>query len=154
MATFDATRPIVAASALGVARAALEFVHEKLAEEEITIRYGLPRQKMTNLEREIIDMETQLRAAWLLTVKALWMADNKKSNALIASMSKVKAGKVATIISQKAVEIMGPLGYSREYLLEKWFRDAKINDIFEGTGQINLLVVARNILGYRGSQLR
>ncbi|NOQ40780.1 MAG: acyl-CoA dehydrogenase [Anaerolineales bacterium] len=154
MATFDATRPIVAASALGVARAALEFVHEKLAEEEITIRYGLPRQKMTNLEREIIDMETQLRAAWLLTVKALWMADNKKSNSLIASMSKVKAGKVATFISQKAVEIMGPLGYSREYLLEKWFRDAKINDIFEGTGQINLLVVARNILGYRGSQLR
>jgi acyl-CoA dehydrogenase len=154
MATFDATRPIVAASALGVARAALEFVHEKLAEEEISIRYGLPRQKMTNLEREIIDMETQLRAAWLLTVKALWMADNKKSNALIASMSKVKAGKVATIITQKAVEIMGPLGYSQEYLLEKWFRDAKINDIFEGTGQINLLVVARNILGYRGSQLR
>jgi len=154
MATFDATRPIVAASALGVARAALEFVHEKLTEEEITIRYGLPRQKMTNLEREVIDMETQLRAAWLLTVKALWMADNKKSNALIASMSKVKAGKVATIITQKAVEIMGPLGFSQEYLLEKWFRDAKINDIFEGTGQINLLVVARNILGYRGSQLR
>jgi len=154
MATFDATRPIVAASALGVARAALEFVLEKLVEEEITIRYGLPRQKMTNLEREIIDMETQLRAAWLLTVKALWMADNHKSNALIASMSKVKAGKVATTITQKAVEIMGPLGYSQEYLLEKWFRDAKINDIFEGTGQINLLVVARNILGYRGSQLR
>ncbi len=154
METFDATRPIVAASALGVARAALEFVAEKLAENNISIRYSLPRQKMTNLEREFIDMETQLRAAWLLTVKALWMADNKKSNALIASMSKVKAGKVATIITQKAVEVMGPLGYSRDYLLEKWFRDAKINDIFEGTGQINLLVVARNILGYRGSELR
>ena len=154
METFDATRPIVAASALGVARAALEFVIEKITAEGITIRYGIPRQKMTNLEREIIDMETQLRAAWLLTVKALWMADNKKSNALIASMSKVKAGKVATIITQKAVEIMGPLGYSREFLLEKWMRDAKINDIFEGTGQINLLVVARNLLGYRGSQLR
>jgi len=144
----------VAASALGVARAALELVHEKLKEDGITIRYGLPRQKMSNMEKEIIDMETQLREAWLLTVKALWMADNKKSNALIASMSKVKAGKVATIITQKAVELMGPLGYSREFLLEKWFRDAKINDIFEGTGQINLLVVARNILGYRGSQLR
>jgi acyl-CoA dehydrogenase len=154
METFDATRPIVAASALGVARAALEFVQDKLGEEGISIRYGLPRQKMTNLERDMIDMETQLRAAWLLTVKALWMADNKKSNALNASMSKVKAGKVATIITQKAVEIMGPLGYSRDFLLEKWMRDAKINDIFEGTGQINLLVVARNILGYRGSQLR
>lgn len=154
MQTFDATRPIVAASALGVARAALEFVQEKLAESGKEIRYGIPRQKMSYLEREVIEMEIQLRQAWLLTIKALWMADNKQSNALIASMSKVKAGKVATEISQKAVELMGPLGYSREYLLEKWFRDAKINDIFEGTGQINLLVVARNILGYRGSQLR
>lgn len=154
MQTFDATRPIVAASALGVARAALEFVQEKLSEEGIEIRYGIPRQKMTHVEREVIEMETQLRQAWLLTVKALWMADNKQSNALIASMSKVKAGKVATVITQKAVELMGPLGYSRDFLLEKWFRDAKINDIFEGTGQINLLVVARNILGYRGSQLR
>ena len=154
MQTFDATRPIVAASALGVARAALEFVQEKLAEEGVEIHYGLPKQKMTLVEREIIEMEIQLRQAWLLTVKALWMADNKQSNALISSMSKVKAGKVVTIITQKAVELMGPLGYSRDYLLEKWFRDAKINDIFEGTGQINLLVVARNILGYRGSQLR
>ena len=73
---------------------------------------------------------------------------------MIVARREIKGGKVATIITQKAVEVMGPLGYSREFLLEKWFRDAKINDIFEGTGQINLLVVARNILGYRGSQLR
>ena len=154
METFDATRPIVAASALGVARASLEFVQEKLAEEGIEIRYGLPRHRLTNLEREVIDMQTQWRMAWLLTVKALWMADNKMTNAKVASMSKVKAGEVATKITQKAVELMGPIGYSREHLLEKWMRDAKINDIFEGTGQINKLVVARNILGYRGSQLR
>ena len=57
-------------------------------------------------------------------------------------------------ITQKAVEILGPLGYSREQLFEKWFRDAKITDLYEGTGQINRLVVARHILGYRGSQLR
>lgn len=99
-------------------------------------------------------METCLRSAWLLTMKAVWMADQKMHNAKEASMSKVKSGKVATRITQKAVELMGPLGYSREYLLEKWLRDARINDIFEGTGQINLLIVARNILGYRGSQLR
>lgn len=154
METLDATRPIVAASALGVARASLEFVQEKIQEEGIEIRYGIPRQKLTNLEREVIDMEIQWRAAWLLTVKALWMADNKMTNAKTASMSKVKAGEVATKITQKAVELMGPIGYSREHLLEKWLRDAKINDIFEGTGQINKLVVARNILGYRGSQLR
>lgn len=154
METFDATRPIVAASALGVARAALEFVQDILEEEDIHLRYGLPRQKLTNLEREVMDMEIQLRSAWLLTVKALWMADNKQTNALAASMSKVKAGDVATRITQKAVELLGPLGYSKDHLVEKWFRDAKINDIFEGTGQINRLIVARNILGYRGSQLR
>ena len=69
-------------------------------------------------------------------------------------MAKVKAGDIVVKITQKAVEILGPLGYSRELLLEKWFRDAKITDLYEGTGQINRLVVARHILGYRGSQLR
>jgi len=154
MATFDATRPLVAASGLGVARAALEFLKEKLTENGIQIRYGLPRQKLTSIERDVIDMEIMLKSAWLMVVKAVWMADNKKSNALEASMSKVKAGDVGTKITQKVVEILGPLGYSREFLAEKWFRDAKITDIYEGTGQINRLVVARQILGYSGSELR
>ncbi|MFZ5821142.1 MAG: acyl-CoA dehydrogenase family protein [Chloroflexota bacterium] len=154
MATFDATRPLVAATGLGVARAALEFVKEKLAENGVEIRYGLPRNKLTSIERDIIDMEVMLRAGWLMVVKAVWMADNAKPNALESSMSKVKAGDVTTKITQKAVELMGPLGYSREFLLEKWFRDAKITDIYEGTGQINRLVVARQILGYGGSELR
>ncbi|HLF75769.1 MAG TPA: acyl-CoA dehydrogenase family protein [Anaerolineales bacterium] len=154
MATFDATRPLVAASGLGVARAALEFLKEKLAENGVQIRYGLPRQKLTNVEREVIDMEIMLKSAWLMTVKAVWMADNKKPNALESSMSKVKAGDVTTKITQKVVEILGPLGYSREFLAEKWFRDAKITDIYEGTGQINRLVVARQILGYSGKELR
>ncbi len=154
MATFDATRPLVAASGVGVARAALEFVKEKLAEHGVPIRYGLPRQKLTNIEREIIDMEIMLRSAWLMVLKAVWMADNNKPNALASSMSKVKAGDVVTKITQKAVELLGPLGYSREFLLEKWFRDAKITDIYEGTGQINRLVVARQILGYSGAELR
>lgn len=154
MATFDATRPLVAASGLGVARAALEFLKEKLEENGVKIRYGLPRQKLTNIEREVIDMEIMLKSAWLMVLKAVWMADNKKSNALESSMSKVRAGDVCTKITQKAVEVMGPLGYSREFLLEKWFRDAKITDIYEGTGQINRLVVARQVLGYSGSELR
>jgi len=154
MATFDATRPLVAASGLGVARAALEFLKEKLAENGVQIRYRLPRQKLTSIERDLIDMEIMLKSAWLLVVKAVWMADNKKPNALEASMSKVKAGDVTTKITQKVVEILGPLGYSREFLAEKWFRDAKITDIYEGTGQINRLVVARQILGYSGKELR
>jgi acyl-CoA dehydrogenase len=154
MATFDATRPLVAASGLGVARAALEFLKEKLAENGVQIRYGLPRQKLTSIERDVIDMDVMLKSAWLMVIKAVWMADNKKSNALESSMSKVKAGDVTTKITQKVVEILGPLGYSREFLAEKWFRDAKITDIYEGTGQINRLVVARQILGYSGSELR
>ncbi len=154
MATFDATRPLVAATGVGVARAALEFVKEKLAENGVQIRYGLPRKKLTNIEREVIDMEIMLRSAWLMVIKAVWMADNRMPNALASSMSKVKAGDVVTRITQRAVELMGPLGYSREYLLEKWFRDAKITDIYEGTGQINRLIVARQILGYSGTELR
>jgi len=154
MATFDATRPLVAASGLGVARAALEFLKEKLAENGVKVRYGLPRQKLTSIERDVIDMDVMLKSAWLMVIKATWMADNKKPNGLEASMSKVKAGDVSTKITQKVVEILGPLGYSREFLAEKWFRDAKITDIYEGTGQINRLVVARNILGYSGKDLR
>ncbi|MCJ7702085.1 MAG: acyl-CoA dehydrogenase family protein [Anaerolineales bacterium] len=154
MATFDATRPIVAAQAIGIARATLELLKEELEKSGITIRYGLPRQKLTNIEREVIDMEIQFRSAWLLVIKALWMADNKIHNPKEASMAKVRACDIVVKITQKAVEILGPLGYSREMLLEKWFRDAKITDLYEGTGQINRLVVARHILGYRGSQLR
>jgi acyl-CoA dehydrogenase len=154
MATFDATRPLVSASAIGIARATLELLQELLDQAGVKIRYGTPRTQLTYLESQVIDIEIMLRSAWLLVLKAVWMADNRIHNPLEASMSKVKAGDVVTKITQNAVELMGPVGYTRDYLLEKWFRDAKINDIFEGTGQINRLIVARNILGYRGSQLR
>ena len=154
MATFDATRPLVAATGIGVARATLELLKDMLTQQGVTIRYGLPRQKLSAVERDVIDMEVMLRSAWLLIIKAVWMADNRKPNSLEASMSKLRAGDVVTKITQKAVEIMGPLGYSRDHLLEKWFRDAKITDIYEGTGQINRLIVARNVLGYSGRELR
>jgi len=140
--------------AIGVARATVELVKEILAEQGITVRYGLPRNKLTSIERDVIDMEVMLRSAWLLVLKAVWMADNHIPNSAEASMAKVRAGDVVTRITQKAVEITGPLGYTCETLLEKWFRDAKISDIYEGTGQINRLVVARNILGYSGAELR
>jgi len=148
MATFDATRPIVAASALGIARAALELLRELLEEKGIEIRYGIPRSRLSNIEREIIDMEVQLRSTWLLTLKSMWLMDEKKPNTIEASMCKVRAGDVVVKITQRAMELMGPMGYSREFLLEKWFRDAKINDLYEGTGQINRLIVARRILDY------
>ncbi len=154
MATFDATRPAVAASAIGIGNAALEFVKEFLAEQGVTIRYGAPYGKQSAIERDLIRMEGELKAAWLLTLKAAWMMDNGQPNSLESSMCKVKAGEAVTWVTQKAVEMLGPEGYSTKHLLEKWMRDAKINDIYEGTGQINRMIVAKNILGYRSSELR
>jgi len=154
MATFDVTRPIIAAQAIGVGRAALDFVKETLENEGIKIRYGVPRQKLTALERDVMEMEANYKAAKLLTLRALWMMSQLQPNSLESSMAKAKAGLAVTKITQKAVEIMGPLGYSRKHLLEKWMRDGKINDIFEGTGQINMLVTARRVLNYSRDQLK
>jgi acyl-CoA dehydrogenase len=154
MATFDATRPFIAAQALGVGRAALDFVKETLDKEGIKIRYGLHRNKLTSLERDVMEMESNYKAAKLLTLRAFSLMSQMLPNSLEASMAKAKAGLAITKITQKAVEIMGPLGYSRKCLLEKWMRDGKINDIFEGTGQINMLVVARRILDFSREQLK
>ncbi|MEW5944561.1 MAG: acyl-CoA dehydrogenase family protein [bacterium] len=154
MATFDATRPLVAAMAIGVGRAALDFLFDCFEKEGIEIRYGLNPNKLSGLERDVMDMETNLNAARLLTWRACWMLDNRMSNTLEAAMAKAKAGLAVTLITQKAIEIMGPLGYSRKLLLEKWMRDAKINDIFEGTGQIQMLIVARRVLDFTRAQLK
>lgn len=153
MATFDATRPIVAASAIGIGRAALDFTREILTKEGIEIRYGAPAHKLTQIEKDFMDMESNLQAARLLTWRAAWMMDQGMHNNLEASMCKAKAGLAVTQVTQKAVEMLGPLGYSRKLLVEKWMRDAKINDIFEGTQQINLMIIARRILGYSSKEL-
>jgi acyl-CoA dehydrogenase len=153
MATFDATRPAVAASAIGIGRAAVDYVRELFEREGIKIRYGISLKKLTTLERDFMDMEANLQAARLLTWRASWMMDQGMHNNLEASMSKAKAGLAVTQVTQKAVELLGPLGYSRKCLLEKWMRDAKINDIFEGTQQINLMIIARRILGYSSKEL-
>jgi acyl-CoA dehydrogenase len=144
----------VAASALGVARAALDFVREALKERGIDVRYGAPPQTLTALERDFMEMEAQVQAARLLTWRAAWMIDHGIKNNLEASMCKAKAGLVVTWVTQKAVELLGPLGYSRKLLVEKWMRDAKISDIYEGTQQINQLIIARRILGYSSEALR
>ena len=154
MATFDATRPSVAASALGIARASIELLKDLLSQQGITIRYTRPRNLLSAIERDVVDMEAQLRAGWLLTLKAAWLMDQRRPNTVEASACKVKAGDVVTKVTQKAVELMGPVGYSRKLLLEKWMRDAKINDLFEGTGQINRLIIARRLLGYTSAQLK
>jgi acyl-CoA dehydrogenase len=154
MATFDASRPIVAAMAVGVGRAALDFVREELARQGVVPRYTAPPHGLGAIERDVIEMEAELQAARLLTWRAASMMNRGAPNNLEASMAKAKAGLAVTRITQKAVEILGPAGYSKQLLVEKWMRDAKINDIFEGTQQINQLIVARRILDYSSSMLR
>jgi len=154
MKTFDASRPAVAASAAGIARAALEFTQERLAEEGIEVDYRKPLHELTAVERDLMEMEARYKGAWLLTLRAVAMMAHGESNRLAASMCKFRAGEAVTWITQKAVELLGPLGYTHEFLVEKWMRDAKINDIYEGTKQINQLIVARSILGYSRRELK
>lgn len=154
MRTFDATRPAVAASAVGIARAALEDTKEKLSEAGIEIDYTKPRHRLTAVESDLMEMEAQVKSAWLLTLRAVAEMTHGRGNRLEASMCKAYAGAAATKVTQKAVELLGPLGYSRELLVEKYMRDAKINDIYEGTRQINLLIVARSILNYTRRELK
>ena len=113
-----------------------------------------PQHGLGAIERDVIEMEVELQAARLLTWRAASMMNRGAPNNLEASMAKAKAGLAVTRITQKAVEILGPAGYSKRLLVEKWMRDAKINDIFEGTQQINQLIVARRILNYSSSMLR
>lgn len=154
MQTFDNTRPVVAAMGVGVARAALEHTRELLGREGIKVRYRGPLFSKSAAEAELIRMEAEWEAGRLLMLKAAWMADNGIPNSTEASMSKAKAARVANEITLRCVELCGGLGYSEEELLEKWARDSKIIDIFEGTQQIQLLIIARRLLGKRSSELR
>jgi acyl-CoA dehydrogenase len=153
MATFDATRPPVAASAVGVGRAALEAAEEKLEQAGYKPRYGVAASKLTARERDLMLMQAKVKASWLLTLQAAWMSDMGQPNNLEASICKCKAGRDMVWVCQKAVEMFGPEGYSRKNLFEKWMRDSKIGDIYEGTQQIQKLVVARRIFGYSREEL-
>ncbi len=154
MQTFDNTRPLVAGMALGVARACLERTRELLSEAGVEIDYDIPPHRQSAAASEFIAMESDFDAAWLLTLQAAWMADNKQPNSLQASMAKAKAGRVGTDIALRCVALAGAVGYGEGELLEKWARDVKILDIFEGTQQIQQLVVARQLLGKSSSELR
>ena len=154
MQTFDNTRPAVAAMSLGVARASLDLTKELLTKEGLAISYNGSRWTNDAVEAEIQWMESEWEGAYLLTMKAAWMADNGMPNSKEASMSKAKAGRVGNYIVLRCVELCGNLGYSEAELLEKWARDQKIMDIFEGTQQIQQLIVARQVLGKSSSELR
>ena len=154
MQTFDNTRPLVAAMAIGVARAALDETRHQLEQAGVTIDYTRSAQTQPAAVASFLAMEADWEAARLLTLEAAWMADNRKPNSLQASMAKAKAGRAGTDVALRCVELCGSLGYSENSLLEKWARDAKILDIFEGTQQIQLLIVARRLLGKSSVDLK
>jgi acyl-CoA dehydrogenase len=154
MQTFDNTRPLVAGMAIGVSRACLDRTRELLAEAGIEIDYDRPPHVQPAAAADFISMESDWEAARLLTMRAAWMADNRKPNSLQASMAKAKAGRVATDVALRCVALAGAIGYGEGELLEKWARDVKILDIFEGTQQIQLLIVSRLLLGKTSAELK
>lgn len=154
MQTFDNTRPLVAAMAVGLARACLEETRRQLAAAGVEVDYDGPANAQSAAAAEFLRLEADYEAARLLTLQAAWMADNRKPNSLQASMAKAKAGRSCVDIALKCVELCGAVGYGEGELLEKWARDAKILDIFEGTQQIQQLIVARRLLGKTSSELK
>ncbi len=154
MATFDNTRPLVAAMAVGCARASLDLTRDLLAQAGIEVDYDRPAIVQSAAAAKFLQMEADWEGAYLLTLQAAWMADNREPNSLEASMAKAKAGRVGSDITLSCVELAGSVGYSEAELLEKWSRDSKILDIFEGTQQIQQLIVARRILGLSSAELK
>ncbi|HEU4658739.1 MAG TPA: acyl-CoA dehydrogenase family protein [Capillimicrobium sp.] len=154
MQTFDNTRPLVAAMAVGVTRACLDETRTRLIEAGIDVDYAKPGPATSAAVDRFLAMEADYEAAYLLTLEAAWMADNAKPNSLQASMAKAKAGRTAVDVAMGCIELCGSLGLGEDELLEKWARDAKILDIFEGTQQIQLLIVARQLLGKTSAELR
>ena len=154
MQTFDNTRPMVAGMAIGVAQAALDRTREILEGVGVAVDYDRPVWSIGAAQAELVRMEADLEAARLLTLRAAWMADNRQPNSKEASISKAKAGRVANAITLRCVELCSSVGYDERELVEKWARDSKILDIFEGTQQIQQLIIARRLLGKGSDQLR
>ncbi len=154
MRTFDNTRPLVAAMAVGLARACLERTTELLAGSGVEVDPDRPAACQSAAAAELLAMESDYEAARLLTMEAAWMADNSKPNSLHASYAKAKAGRTCVDIALRCVALCGTTGLGEDELLEKWARDAKILDIFEGTQQIQLLIIARQLLGLTSAELK
>jgi acyl-CoA dehydrogenase len=154
MKTFNMTRPAVAAIGLGIAEAALDFTREQLREAGFEVEYGGSLHGQPAAVQRFHELEGKYEAAMLTVLNAAWLSGQGLPNNLEASISKAKGGSAVREITQGCIEILGPMGVSREHLLEKWFRDVRITDIYEGTGQIQHLIIARDILGYDRHELK
>jgi len=154
MKTFNMTRPNVAALGLGIAEAALDFTRDALREAGIEVEYGPGLHGQSAVSERFQRLEALWEAAHLAVLRAGWLADNRQPNNVEASVCKAKAGAVVREITQGCIEILGPMGVSRDHLLEKWFRDCRITDIYEGTGEIQRLIIARTLLDYGRGELK
>jgi acyl-CoA dehydrogenase len=154
MKTFNMTRPLVAAIGIGMAEAALDFTREQLEQAGVPLEYGHGLHGQSAVAEKFLRLETLYEAALLTILRAAWLADERKPNNLESSVCKAKTGAAVREITQGCIEILGPMGVSRDNLLEKWFRDVRITDIYEGTGQIQHLIIARTILGYGRNELK
>jgi acyl-CoA dehydrogenase len=145
MRTFELSRPTVGAQAIGVARAAYEYA---LAYAKERVQFGRPIIENQAVAFALADMRMEIDAARLLVWRAAWMGrNNRPFLAGEGSMAKLKAGEVAVSVTEKAVQILGGAGFLRDHPVERWYRDAKIYTIFEGTSEIQRLVIARSIAG-------
>ncbi len=145
MRTFDHTRPVVAAGAIGVARAAFEYALAYSLERK---QFGRPIAKQQTIQFMLADMATEIDAARLLAWRSAWLIDHDEPNNKEASMAKAYAADMAMKVTTDAVQIVGGLGYMRDYPVEKYMRDAKIMQIYEGTSQIQRLVIGRFLIGF------
>ncbi len=146
MLMLEATRPLVGAGALGIARAAFEFARDYSLERT---SFGKTISKHQAIAFKLADMATEIDAARLLIWRAGWMAQNQQPLGAAGSMAKLFAGDVAMRVTTDAVQVLGGYGYVKEYPVERFMRDAKIYQIWEGTAEIQRLVISRYILGER-----
>ena len=151
--TFNMTRPGVAALGLGIAQAALDFTREQLRAAGEPVDDTEDSAPLSAAVVRFQRLETLHEAAMLTVLRAAWLHDQGQPNNVEASVAKAKGGAAAREITQGCIQLLGPIAISREHLIEKWFRDARITDLYEGTGQIQQLIIARAILGYSRDQL-
>jgi acyl-CoA dehydrogenase len=151
--SFSESRPVVAAYALGVSRAAMDFTWARLAEIGVTPDYDAGPTGMTAAADRMLELEAEWEATWVAVVRAKWVEQNEGPGKIESSIAKAMGGGLARKATQTCIAILGACGLSVEHLVEKWFRDARIFDIYEGTGEIQRLIIARDLLGYSPKEL-
>ncbi|MDP6978420.1 MAG: acyl-CoA dehydrogenase family protein [Myxococcota bacterium] len=153
MKTFNMTRPMTAAFGLGIADASLDFTREHLEEAGVKIDYGTIDANEPAAAAKFKQLEALYEASMLTTLRACWLAGEGQPNNMESSVCKAHAGSAVRRITQGCIEILGPMGISREHLIEKWMRDCRITDIYEGTGEIQRLIIARGLFEYTRADL-